>query len=230
MFSYIVYGFLYLIISFFRWIGWWRWTIEGVERLPPREQGGMILVMNHINWVDIPAVGALLPFRYRLSWLAKIEIFANPLAGWFFRNMNVIPIRRGKRDLAALEAAAEALRNGAVLLIFPEGHRSRNGILQPGRGGAIRLAMQAGVPIVPMAITGTEHGFRGTLRREPVHIKIGEPYRIEPLPDNKIPADVMERLTTAMMVKIAALLPPAQRGPYASLVEAATTAQVGLTS
>lgn len=222
MFAYVVYGLLYIIIHFFRLIGWWRWSIEGVERLPPREQGGMILVMNHINWVDIPAVGALLPFRYRLSWLAKIEIFANPIAGWFFRNMNVIPIRRGKRDLAALDAAAEALRNGAVLLIFPEGHRSRNGILQPGRGGAIRLAMQAGVPIVPMAITGTEHGFRGTLRREPVHITIGEPYRIEPLPDNKIPADVMDRLTTEMMLKIAAMLPPAQRGPYAALLETTT--------
>ncbi|WP_322512589.1 lysophospholipid acyltransferase family protein [Chloroflexus sp.] len=219
MFAYVVYGLLYIIIHFFRLIGWWRWSIEGVERLPPREQGGMILVMNHINWVDIPAVGALLPFRYRLSWLAKIEIFANPVAGWFFRNMHVIPIRRGKRDLAALDAAAEALRKGAVLLIFPEGHRSRNGILQPGRGGAIRLAMQAGVPIVPMAITGTEHGFRGTLRREPVHIKIGEPYYVEPLPDNKIPADVMERLTTEMMLKIAAMLPPAQRGPYAALLE-----------
>lgn len=225
MFAYVVYGLLYIIIHFFRLIGWWRWSIEGVERLPPREQGGMILVMNHINWVDIPAVGALLPFRYRLSWLAKIEIFAHPVAGWFFRNMHVIPIRRGKRDLAALEAATEALRKGAVLLIFPEGHRSRNGILQPGRGGAIRLAMQAGVPIVPMAITGTEHGFRGTLRREPVHITIGEPYYVEPLPDNKIPADVMERFTTKMMLKIAAMLPPAQRGPYAAMLEASPTAK-----
>lgn len=221
MFAYVVYGILYLIINFFRLIGWWRWSISGIERLPPREQGGMILVMNHINWVDIPAVGAMLPFRYRLSWLAKIEIFSHPLAGWFFRNMDVIPIRRGKRDLAALDAAAQALRNGAVLLIFPEGHRSRNGILQPGRGGAVRLAMQAGVPLVPMAITGTEHGFRGTLLRKPVHITIGEPYRVEPLPDNKIPADVMEQLTNEMMLKIAAMLPPAQRGPYAALLEAA---------
>ena len=62
---------------------------------------------------------------------------------------------------------------------------------------------------------------RQTLLRKPVHITIGEPYRVEPLPDNKIPADVMEQLTNEMMLKIAAMLPPAQRGPYAALLEAA---------
>lgn len=215
MFGDLMYGLLYGLIHAFRLVGWWRWRAEGMERLPPREQGGMILAMNHIHWVDIPVIGAMVPFRYRLSWLAKAEIFEPPLAGWFFSTMRVIPIRRGKRDLAALDLAVEALRNGAVLLVFPEGHRSRNGVLQPGRGGAVRLAMQAGVPIVPVAVVGTEHGLGGVLRREPVRLTVGEPYTVPPTPDGKIPPALMDQLTSEMMQRIAALLPPEQRGPYA---------------
>lgn len=214
MLSALMYAMLYIPLYLLRAIGWWRWSVTGLERLPPRASGGMIIAMNHINWLDIPAIGALLPFAYRLSWLAKSELFQNPIVAWWFRQMNVIPIKRGQRDLTALDASVEALRNGAVLLIFPEGHRSRNGVLLPGRGGAVRLAMQAGVPIVPVAVTGTEHGLRGTLRREPVKITIGEPYTIPPTPDGKIPPDLMDRLTTEMMQQIAAMLPPAQRGPY----------------
>jgi 1-acyl-sn-glycerol-3-phosphate acyltransferase len=174
----------------------------------------MIIVMNHINWIDIPVIGALLPIAYRLSWLAKSELFENPVVSWWFRQMNVIPIKRGRRDLAALETSADALRGGAVLLIFPEGHRSRNGILQAGRGGAIRLAMQSGAPIVPVAVTGTEHGLRGTLLRKPVQIQIGEPFTVPPTPDGKIPPDQMDQLTTMMMQRISAMLPAQQRGPY----------------
>ncbi|NNJ11307.1 1-acyl-sn-glycerol-3-phosphate acyltransferase [Chloroflexales bacterium ZM16-3] len=221
MLGIIMYGIIYYGIRFFRLIGWWRWRIEGVENLPPREAGGMIVVMNHINWVDIPAVGALLPFAYRLSWLAKVEVFDNPTTRWFFQNMNVIPIKRGRRDLAALDASVEALRAGAVLLIFPEGHRSRDGVLRPGRGGAIRMAMQSGVPIVPLAITGTEHGLKGAFLREPLTIRIGEPYTIPPTENGKIPSSMMDRLTTNMMLRIAGMLPTKYRGHYAQLQERA---------
>jgi 1-acyl-sn-glycerol-3-phosphate acyltransferase len=220
MVGWFCYALLYSFIHVCRLIGWWRWSITGVENLPPRESGGMIIAMNHIHWVDIPAVGAMLPFRYRLSWFAKSELFRNPVAGWWFRQMNVIPVNRGKRDLAALDSSTEALRNGAVLLIFPEGHRSRTGVLQPGRGGAVRMAMQSGAPIIPVTITGTEHGLKGTLSRERVHLHIGKPMLVPPSPDGKIPADKMEQLTNEMMLRIAAPLPPAQRGPYAAMLEA----------
>src|SRR5262245_40456382 len=100
MARFLIYGFLYVSLYILRTIGWWRWSIEGIENLPPRAAGGMIVVTNHINWIDIPALAALLPFSYRLTWLAKIEIFTHPIARWFFTTMNVIPIKRGKRDLA----------------------------------------------------------------------------------------------------------------------------------
>lgn len=212
----VIYAFLYLLLHFLRKIGWFRWRIEGVEHLPPHDTGGMVMVMNHIHWIDIPAVGALLPFSYRLSWLAKIEIFEHPLASWFFRSMNVIPIKRGKRDVAALETSAEAVRQGARLLIFPEGHRSQTGVLQHGRGGAIRLAMRSNAPIVPIAIIGTEHGLKGTLSRKELLVQIGTPYVVEPTRDGRIPPDMMDHLTTDMMLRIATLLPEEFRGPYAN--------------
>jgi 1-acyl-sn-glycerol-3-phosphate acyltransferase len=223
MFGVLFYGFLYIFIHTMIAIGWWRWRVEGRENLPPRQSGGMIVVMNHVSWLDIPAVGALLPFSYRLSWLGKIEIFAHPITGWFFRTMNVIPIKRGQRDLAALDASIAALKAGAVLLIFPEGTRNWKSLLREGRGGAIRLAMSSGVPIVPMAMNGTRNGLRGSFRREPLVLKIGKPYTIEPLPDGKIPVDTMEHLKTDMMVRIAQLLPEEYRGFYKELAASDTS-------
>jgi 1-acyl-sn-glycerol-3-phosphate acyltransferase len=211
-----MYGAIYYFLHALRLIGVLRWKVEGLENLPPRNAGGIILVSNHIDWIDIPAIGMLLPFAYRLSWLAKIEIFDNPFAAWWFRQMKVIPIKRGRRDLGALEAAEDALRAGAVMLIYPEGHRSRDGKLQQGRGGAVRLAMRAGCPIVPMGIIGSEVGLGGALRGKPVTLRIGQPYKVMATVDGRIPPDQMEQLTTNMMHRIAALIPPHQHGFYAA--------------
>lgn len=221
MVGWFCYGVLYVSLTFLRLIGWFRWRLEGRERLPPRDAGGMLIAMNHVNWMDIPVVGALLPFEYRLSWVAKSELLHNRFANWWFRQMQVIPIRRGKRDLAALETMAGALKGGAVLLIFPEGTRGKTGVLREGRGGAVRLAMQAGVPIVPVAIVGTERGLRGTLTRHPVTLRIGEPYTVTTPPNGKVPPEQMERLTLDMMRRIAELLPPERRGVYGALPDLA---------
>jgi 1-acyl-sn-glycerol-3-phosphate acyltransferase len=221
MFGWLCYSFLWSILRLLRLFPF-RWKVEGLENLPPRDAGGMIIAMNNVHWVDIPVIGGSLPLRYRLSWLAKSELFQNPLIGAWFRQMKVIPINRGKRDLAALDAAVTALKAGAVLLIYPEGHRSRNGVLLPGRGGAVRLAMQSGMPIVPVAIFGTERGLAGSLTRKPVTLRIGAPYTVPPTADGKIPPDLMDQLTTEMMQRIAALLPPERRGPYAQLPASAS--------
>lgn len=225
MSGFIMYGMLYIFIHTMMKIGWWHWEVEGIENLPPRRTGGMVLAMNHQHWMDIPTIGALLPFAYRLSWLGKTELFEHPIAGWWFRAMQVIPIKRGARDLEAMRACEAALKAGAVLLIFPEGHRSPDGRLQKGQGGAIRLAMRSGVPIVPIGMSGTRHGFKGTLRGKRLVMRIGTPYMIAPTPNNKIPVDAMEHLATDMMVRIARLLPPEQRGAYQAYLDAAPTRQ-----
>ncbi|RRR69170.1 MAG: 1-acyl-sn-glycerol-3-phosphate acyltransferase [Candidatus Viridilinea halotolerans] len=219
MLGWLIYLLLYIWLTVMRWSGWLRWHVEGRERLPPREAGGMIVAMNHVNWLDIPVVATLLPLRYRLSWLAKAEIFRNPFARWFFHTMQVIPIKRGRYNIAALDAAEDALRAGAVLLVFPEGTRSRSGVLTAGRGGAVRLAMQTNLPIVPVALVGTEHGARGSLLRRRVQMCIGDPLVVPPPPSGTPTATHINAFTDAMMGRIAALLPPERRGEYASRIE-----------
>lgn len=213
----IMYAIIWGILNVLRSIGLFRWRVEGLENLPPRESSGAVLAMNHITWLDIPIIGTVLPLRYRLSWLGKIELFKHPVAKWFLGNMNVIAINRGQRDIAAIQNAIDASRKGAYLMIFPEGHRSRTGMLQKGRGGALRIAMNAGVPLIPIAITGTEVGLKRMLFNKEVVVSIGKPYRIERLPDERVPVDEMERMTTEMMQAIRAMLPDWQHGAYSSV-------------
>jgi 1-acyl-sn-glycerol-3-phosphate acyltransferase len=217
----LMYGLLYGLFHALIKLGWFRWRVEGLERLPPREMGGVLLAMNHVHWLDIPIAGTLLPVAYRPSWLGKSELFAHPVAAWWFRQMLVVPIQRGKRDVAALHMAVDLLRAGAVLLVFPEGHRSRTGILQPGQRGVIRLAVQSGVPVVPLTIFGSQHGVSGTLLRREVVLHVGEPYTIAST-KRKLPPDTMQALTDDLMRQIAAPLPASYHGAYAQEQAAAS--------
>jgi 1-acyl-sn-glycerol-3-phosphate acyltransferase len=191
---------------------WWNWTIEGIENLPPRGQG-VILATNHLDWTDIHVLGASLPLSHRPWWIAKVEMFLNRAVTWWLKEMQVIPIKRGKRDMAAMEAAEQALRRGAPLIIFVEGHRSQTGGLLEGRGGAVRLAARTGCPIVPIAVWGTEAGLKGAAGRKPMHVRFGEPYFVH-VKDRKIPFDRMNELTDEMMLRIAELLPEPYWGFY----------------
>ncbi|MFO7170307.1 MAG: lysophospholipid acyltransferase family protein [Chloroflexota bacterium] len=218
----LMYFLLWLPLNIVRRV-WWNWKVEGVENLPPRPQG-CVLAANHLNWTDIHILGASLPLSHRPWWIAKVELFDNRFANWWLREMQSIPIRRGKRDLAALAAAEDALRAGAALVIFPEGHRSDTGQLQEGKSGAVRLAVRSGVPIVPIAIYGTERGLSGALTRKPIRVRIGKPY--QPVVENPdhIPPDKMSELTDELMLRIAELMPEQYWGHYRSKMLAEKTA------
>ena len=208
----LMYFLLWLPLNICR-VLWWNWKVEGVENLPPRPQG-CVLAVNHLNWTDIHILGASLPLSHRPWWIAKVEMFGNRLAAWWLREMQVIAIRRGKRDLAALQLGEAALRAGAPLVIFPEGHRSDTGQLQQGKSGAVRLAVRSGCPIVPIAIYGTEAGLKGAATRKPIRVVIGTPYHPVAVNPDHIPADEIDRLTDEMMLRIAELMPERYWGYY----------------
>ena len=194
---------------------YWRWTVDGLEHIPPQGQG-VVLAANHMHWFDIVMIGASLPLNRRPQWLGKAELFKNPLTGWWFHAMGVIPIRRGQRDLNALHEAEDAVRNGAVLIVFPEGHRSTTGGLIEGRGGAVRMAIGSKTPVMPTAMFGTERGLTGLMRRQPVTIRFGATY--QPVSRaTTISSSEMDTLTTELMLHIAELLPEQYRGFYREL-------------
>lgn len=211
MFGTIMYLLMWVPLNVMRKI-WWRWRIEGLENLPPEGQGYVIAV-NHLDWMDIPILGASLPLKRRPWWMAKVELFENKFAAWWFSQMFVIPIKRGKRDLSAFIACEKVLKEGAGLVVFPEGHRSDTAELQEAKSGVVRLSVRSACPIVPVAIWGTEHSLAGMMRRELITVRFGKPFYPD-VEGTHIPWARMNALTEESMLQIAALLPEKYWGFY----------------
>jgi 1-acyl-sn-glycerol-3-phosphate acyltransferase len=158
-----------------------RPTIEGLEHVP--ERGGAILASNHLAVVDSFFLPLLVPRR--ITFLAKREYFTQPgLVGWlkktFFAGVGQVPVDRsgGSAAQAAMSTAVRLLREEKLLGIYPEGTRSPDGRLYKGKTGVARMALEAAVPVVPVAMIGTDRvnpiGSR-VWRPHKVHIRIGAP-------------------------------------------------------
>jgi 1-acyl-sn-glycerol-3-phosphate acyltransferase len=141
-----------------------RW--QGLERLPA--EGGYVLAANHLSNADPWPLGmALFPHRY-LRFMAKSELFWFPL-GLLISSCGAFPVRRGERDQEAVDTAVRLCREGHVVVMFPEGTRREKGLRKRRearwRSGAARIALEAGVPLVPAGIAGTAELSRlGALR------------------------------------------------------------------
>jgi 1-acyl-sn-glycerol-3-phosphate acyltransferase len=182
--------------------------------------GPLILVTNHINMLEVPVLQSRLRPR-PMSGVAKAESWNNRLLGWVLNQWGAIPVRRGESDVGALRRSLEALRNGQILAIAPEGTRSRHGRLQRGHPGVVTIALKSGAPILPLAFYGGEKLKENLkrLRRTPFHVAVGEPFTIDP-GEERVARDVRRRITQEIMYRIAALLPPEYRGVYADLENA----------
>jgi 1-acyl-sn-glycerol-3-phosphate acyltransferase len=199
-----------------------RVRIEGDFDAIPRE-GPVILAANHISNADPVLVGAWLTPRLgrRIHWLGKKEMFDWPVVGWVARNGGIVPVDRDGADVEAFRTASRVLEAGEVLMVFPEGTRSPMAELQPPKDGLAMLALRTGATIVPIGISNTDRLWpKGRPIPRPgghVSMRVGAPFRIADLLPPELDRKAAKRLaTTLIMRRIAALLDPRHRGPYAA--------------
>ncbi len=192
-----------------------RLDAQQVEKVP--ESGPLILVTNHINSLEILVLRSQKRLRNAIG-LAKAEAWDNKILGWLLDLWEAIPIRRGEPDIGALRRSLDALDNGRILGLAPEGTRSGHGRLQRGHPGMTMIALKSGAPLLPLVFHGGESFRRNVshLRRTPFHIMVGDPFHID-LGSAKATREVRQHVTDEIMYQLAALLPPAYRGVYADL-------------
>ncbi|MGH7721631.1 MAG: lysophospholipid acyltransferase family protein [Candidatus Dormibacteria bacterium] len=183
--------------------------VEGLENVPRR--GGALLVGNHVGTVDPPLTGALIR-RLDVFYMAKSEHFERAGVRWLFRGFHAFPVVRGSADRAALRHTLDLLGAGHIVLVYPEGSRSPDGRLREAQAGVGFLARHGAVPVIPVAVWGTEKVLpRGTTRihRAPVHVRYGRPVS---LPADRAAARSDNRAAAAaIMGAISAMLPARHR-------------------
>lgn len=196
--------------AFFRWITDVEST--GQENVPT--DGPCILASNHINNLDVIYLGLSSPRHPH--FMAKIELYKNPVVGRAIRLAGAFPVYRGERDAWALKQAGRVLEAGQALCMFPEGTRSgRKAQLKRGKLGVVKLALEHRAPVVPIAILGTQNFRFGLGHRNKIRIQFGEPLDVAALVDSPPHHyDTLRELTTLVMQRIAAMLPPEHRGMY----------------
>jgi len=153
---------------------------ENIETIEPHQR--YILVANHYSYFDIPCIFAAIPQPIR--FMAKVSLFKIPIFGWAIGRAGFIPIDRKNRRTAvkSFDLAAERIRKGNTIVIFPEEGRSRERAMRPFQRGAFLLAIKSELPMVPMAVDGTYDVFRvGAKRITPgrVTIRVGTPIATE---------------------------------------------------
>ena len=188
-----------------------RIEIVGVENVPPK--GPYIVICNHLGRFDPPLLLIALPVR--MIVLAASKYQNHPIFGPLLSSMGAIYVRRGEVDRQALRACRDALERGGILGMAPEGTRSPMGALQEGHTGVAYLASRTGVPILPVAITGTEKitASLKRFRRDRVKAVIGETFTLPDI-EGKATGQQLKELTELIMRHLAGMLPEEYRGVY----------------
>lgn len=199
---------LYTIAYFFVAIVsrlFFRLRIIGRENIP--KEDGVIVASNHLSYLDIPLLGY--GIGRRADYMGKKELFSIPLISALFRMLGGFPIDREKLDRAALREAVRRLKSGRVIVIYPEGRRSIDGKLQPGKPGIGIIVKMSGKKVVPAAIQGTDRAMpvgKWMIRPAPVTIKFGKPLDFRDLIKKGDEKESVEKITETIMDNIANLL------------------------
>ena len=194
-----------LVKSLWRYLGL-TFNFQGDENVP--RKGGAILAINHVGYFDFALTGtAALPAGRYVRFMAKKEIFANKIAGPLMRGMHHINVDR-ENGAASFVAALRALKSGEIIGIFPEGTISTSFEIKALKSGAVRLAMGAGVPVIPTVIWGSQRvwtkGVKRNLRREhiPISVVFGEPITYARADDLEIAENELRETLLAMLRQV----------------------------
>ena len=182
--------------------GLFRLQATGVERVP--REGGFVLAANHnSNFDPWPLAFPLWPGR-QLFFMAKAELF-NPIFGPPLRSGGVFPVRRGEADMESIKHAIAICQEGGIVAMFPEGTRRSKGlrkkVTHKPRTGAARIALSAGVPLVPAALDGTDR----ISRLPKLKVAYGEPIPVDDL-EGLAPRQAYQTATDRLMEQIYGLL------------------------
>jgi len=197
-------------------------NVDDGELVNVPEKGPLIIASNHINFIEVPLLYTHLQPR-NITGFAKAETWDNPAMAFLFDLWDAIPLQRGEADAKAIRRALEALQNGRILAVAPEGTRSQHGKLQRGLPGIVMLAHHSRAPILPLVYYGGEklRDNVNHLRRTDFHIKVGKTFTLL-FPESKIDRETRRAMVDEIMYQLASLLPDEYRGYYSDLSKLST--------
>lgn len=209
-------------MNFSYFIGWslfriiyaiyFRWRVFHPERVP--KTGPVILASNHLSFLDPPLVGSGLDRG--INYLARKTLFRYPGIGTLLRSWNAVPVDRDGGSAAGLKEILDRLKRGGAIIMFPEGTRSRNGQLQPGRSGIGLAIMKSDAPVIPVRVFGTYEAYgKGVKLPRPhrVQVKYGQPMYFSKLRDEAKTCskdrlkEIYQEVANNLMAEIAKLQP-----------------------
>ncbi len=201
--STVAYGILWILCRALS-VVFLRYRARGVDRVPA--SGGVLLAANHASYTDIPLLGC--GIRRRLFYLGRASLFPHALVRGLLRSLGWIPLQQGRWDRKAFREAVELLRAGRTVVIFPEGTRTPNGALQPGKLGIGLLVAEAQCPVVPVYLSGTYEVLpmgATRLRLHPVEVLFGESMDFREECRDYKGKELYQRISQKVMARIAEL-------------------------
>ncbi len=178
-------------------------TVEDVDRVPT--EGPAVIAANHLSFIDSIVLALALPRP--LYYLGKADYWDSARTRWLVAGAGVVPVHRegGDRGEASLRAGVELLGRGQLLGIYPEGTRSPDGRLYRGKTGPVRMALEAGAPVVPVGIVGSDVAMpqdRRVIRRTPITLRFGTPMDLTRYRDRREDPLVLRSATDELMYEI----------------------------